>query len=73
MCDFCNSGLLTVIFFKNDCDMQDMSAPVSTKAFVDIPLIESFVVCLCSIEVIFISAPLCPSLRNPGTGPSSYL
>jgi hypothetical protein len=41
VCDFCNSGLLTVIFFKHDCDMQDMSAPVSTKAFVDIPLIKN--------------------------------
>ena len=58
MCDFCNSGLLTVICFKHDCDMQDMSAPVSTKAFVDIPLIEMFVVFLCSIAARFISALL---------------
>ena len=62
---FCNLGLLTVIFFKNDCDMQDMSAPVSTKTFVDIPLIEIFVQ-YCG-EIFFCS--IVPILKKPRDRP----
>ena len=54
---------MTKTLFKNDCEIHEISAPVSTKAFVCNPLMDTRVVFLFSIVVRLISGnffSLCP-------------